>query len=89
MSITQSRCLFKTLIGLLSKGFDGLATFEQVLCGVAYQLDKNAPVASATAPKATQDFFELLLQAFGLALERRGPPVALLGDTFNQLKGFF
>ena len=76
-------------MGLLSKGCDGLAKFEQVLFGLAYQLDKNATVASATATKATQDFFDLLLQAFGLALERRGPPVALLGDTFNQLKGFF
>jgi hypothetical protein len=41
------------------------------------------------APKATHDFFELLLQALGLARELRGPAAALLCDLFKQFEGFF
>jgi hypothetical protein len=40
LGLTQRLCLVKTLLGLLGKGCDGLAKCQELLFGVANQLDK-------------------------------------------------
>jgi len=84
LGLTQSLCLFKTLLGLLGKGFDGLAKFQELLFGVANQLDKDMSLAPAAAAKAPHDFFDLLLKALGLLLELGRPAAALLSDVLDE-----
>ena len=40
-ALTQRRRLFKTLLGLLGQGFDGLAKCQELLFGLAHQLDED------------------------------------------------
>ena len=56
---------------------------------MAHQFHEDVPLSSTLAPKATHDFFELLLQAVGLVRELRGPAAAVLCEMFNQFEGFF
>ena len=84
------RCrLRKELLGLLPKHRDGLAKLQELLFSLAHQFHEDVPLPSALATKATHDFFELLLEALGLALELRGPTAASLGDACHQLESFF
>jgi len=84
LGLTQRLCLFKTLLGLLGKGFDGLAKFQELLFGVANQLDKDMRVAPAAAAKAPHDFVDLVLEAVGLLLELGRPAAALLRDVLDE-----
>ena len=84
LRLTQRLCLFKTLLGLLGKGFDGLAKCQEVLFGLAHQLDKDMRVASAAAAKAPHDFVDLLLEAVGLLLELGRPAAALVCDVLDE-----
>jgi hypothetical protein len=84
LRLTQRLCLFKTLLGLLSEGFDGLAKFQELLFGLANQLDKDMRLAPAAAAKAPHDFFDLLLEALGLLLELGRPAAALLSDVLDE-----
>jgi hypothetical protein len=89
LGVAQSCRLRKAVLGLLPKRGNGLAKLKEVLFSLAHQFHEDLPLPSTLAPKATHDFFELLLQALGLARELRGPAAAPLCDTFNQLEGFF
>ena len=89
LRLTQRLWLFKTLLGLLGKGFDGLAKFQELLFGLANQLDKDMRVAPAAAAKAPHDFFALLLEALGLLLELGRPAAALLSDVLDEFSRFF
>jgi len=84
LGLTQRLCLFKTLLGLLGKGFDGLAKFQELLFGVANQLDKDMRVAPAAAAKAPHDFVDRVLEAVGLLLELGRPAAALLRDVLDE-----
>ncbi len=89
LGLTQRLCLCKTWRGLLGKGVDGLATFQEVRCGVANQRDKDMSVAPAAAAKAPQDFFALVLEAGGLLVELGRPAAALLRDVLDEFSRFF
>ena len=89
LRLTQRLCLFKTLLGLLGKSFDGLAKFQELLFGLANQLDKDMRLAPAAAAKAPHDFFDLLLEALGLLLELGRPAAALLSDVLDEFSRFF
>jgi hypothetical protein len=84
LGLTQRLCLFKTLLGLLGKACDGLAKFQELLFGLANQLDKDMCLAPATAAKGPHDFFDLLLEAVGLLLEVGRPAAALLSDVLDE-----
>jgi len=84
LGLTQRLCLFKTLLGLLGKGFDGLAKFQELLFGLANQLDKDMRLAPAATAKAPHDFFDLLLEPVGLLLELGHPAAALLRDVLDE-----
>jgi hypothetical protein len=81
---TQRLCLFKTLLGLVGKGCDGLATCQELLFGVATQRDKDMRLAPAAAAKAPHDFFDLVLEAVGLLLELGRPAAALVSDVLDE-----
>ena len=84
------RCrLRQELLRLLLKGDDGLAQLEELLFRLAYQFHEDMSVPAALATKAPHDFFHLLLESVGLALQLRGPAAAPLDDLFNHLEGFF
>ena len=87
--VAQCCRLCKELLGLLLKRIDGLAKLQELLFSVAYQFHEDVPVSSALATKAPHDFFHLLVESVGLALQLRGPAAAPLDDLFNHLEGFF
>ena len=89
LGLTQRLCLCKTLLGLVGKGFDGLAKCQELRCGVAPQLDQDRRVASAAAAKAPHDFVDLVLEAVGLLLELGRPAAALLCDVLDEFSRFF
>ena len=74
---------------MLPKRCDGLSKLKELLFRLAHQFHKDVTVPSALAAKAPHGFGQLLVEAVGLARERRGPAVALLGHAFNELEGFF
>ncbi len=89
LGLTQRLWLCKTLLGLLGTGFDGLATCQKLLFGVAHQRDKDRRLAPAAAAKAPHDFFALLLEAVGLLLELGRPAAALLRAVLDEFSRFF
>jgi hypothetical protein len=84
LGLTQRLCLFKTLRGLLGKGCDGLAKFQELLFGVANQLHEDMRLAPAAAAKAPHDFCDLLLEAVGLLLELGRPAAARWSDVLDK-----
>ncbi len=82
--IAQGRRLFKVLLGLLSKGFEGLAKRKELLFRLAHQLHEDVTLTSTAAAKGAHDFFQRMLEALGLALKRGGSAAALLGDVVDE-----
>jgi hypothetical protein len=82
--LTQRLCLCKTLLGLVGKGFDGLAKCQELLCRLANQLAKDMRLAPAATAKAPHDFFALLLELVGLLLALGHPAAALLRDVLDE-----
>jgi hypothetical protein len=71
LRLTPRRGVLKARLGLLAKGRDACTEFEELLFGLANQLDEDFTLAPTAAAKATHDFGEVLLEAFNLLLESR------------------
>jgi hypothetical protein len=84
LGLTERLGLFQTLLGLVGKGFDGLAKCEELLFGLSHQLDKDATLATAAPAKTPHDFFDLLLEALGLLVEWGRPVAARLSDVLDE-----
>lgn len=82
--LAQGRRLFKVLLGLLSKGFDGLAKRKELLFRLAHQLHEDVPLTSTAAAKGPHDFCQRMLEVLGLALQRGSSAAALLGDVVDE-----
>jgi hypothetical protein len=87
--MVESVSLREEWLGLLPKGVAGLAERKELPCGLAPQLHEDAALPPALAATAPQDFFQLLLEAVGLAPQGSRPAAASLGDAVDELKGFF
>lgn len=71
LRLTPRRGVLKARLGLLAKGRDACTEFEELLFGLANQLDKYFALTPTAAAKATHHFGEVLLEAFNLLLESR------------------
>jgi hypothetical protein len=89
LGVLESVGLVKELLGLSSKRLDGRAECQELPFGVAHQRDEDAALPPALAAKTPHDLLQLLLQTLGLASQVDGPTAASLGETFDDLKGFF
>jgi hypothetical protein len=71
LRLTPRRGVLKARLGLLAKGRDACTESEELLFGLANQLDEDFTLTPTAAAKATHDFGEVLLEAFNLLLESR------------------
>jgi hypothetical protein len=87
--VAERRRWGKELLDLLPQRGDRLSQLQKRLFRVAHQVHEDVPVPSAWAAKASQNFFQFLVEAPGLVRERRGPVAAPRCDVGNQLERFF
>jgi hypothetical protein len=85
LGLTQRRRLFEARLSLLAQGRKVLPHVEELLLGLANQLDKDFALAPTAAAKTAHNFAEVVLEDFRLVLEVCVTATALLGDTGDEV----